>query len=166
MYKWILSIIIIILLGATTYLLINKTEGNIDVENNSEQQAPEEEQNAEEIPLKTPKYQVQSYEVKAGDTLSSISEITKVSVETITWNNNLTTSSIKVGDILKIPSQDGLLLTVKEGDTVENLAKEYSVTTESIIEMNPVLEVGKEIFIPNAKKKVEVVEEPQKDNTP
>lgn len=167
MYKWILSIVIIILLGATTYLLIHKTEGNIYVKEKEEiQEQTKEDKTEVETPIKTPKYQVQTYTVQERDTLSSIAEKTKISVETITWNNNLTSSPIKTGDTLRIPSQDGLLLTVKEGDTIETLAKEYSVTTQSIIDMNDLgttLEVGKEIFIPNAKKEVienPVVEEP------
>lgn len=76
-------------------------------------------------------FRITQYIVQPGDTLSSIaakysSEDRVITVDTIMWANNLTSNStLKPGMKLDIPPVSGVLHTVKKGDTLESIAKEY-----------------------------------------
>jgi len=75
------------------------------------------------------------YVVKRGDTLSSIASENQVSVQTILWANNMSSSDyLKLGQTLAIPPRDGVIITVKSGDTVESLAKKYSADAADIVD--------------------------------
>lgn len=97
------------------------------------------------------------YEVKSGDTLSSISKQFDLSVETIKWANDLdNVHSIKPGQKLKILPVTGVAYTVKSGDTLESLAKKYSAEPQAIMDypFNDVpddmsLKVGQILIIPD-----------------
>ena len=68
----------------------------------------------------------EQYIVKRGDTMSSIASAFSVSVQTILWANNMSSSDyLKVGQTLEIPPQDGVVVTIAKGDTVESLS--YSI---------------------------------------
>lgn len=111
------------------------------------------------------------YIVKRGDTLSSIAEENKVSVQTILWANNMTSSDyLKLGQTLEIPPRDGVIVTVKSGDTVESLAKKYSADVADIVdaawlEAPYTLTIGTELFIPNGEMPVIAVA-PKATSTP
>jgi len=66
-------------------------------------------------------------------------------------------SYIKPGDKLLIPRSNGVLVTVKSGDTIYSLAKEYSASDQAIADANWLdypfdLSVGQQLFIPDGKK--------------
>lgn len=62
---------------------------------------------------------MQTYVVQRGDTLYGISGQFGVSIEKIKLENNLTSNSITVGQVLKIPTNSTTLLyTVKAGDRI------------------------------------------------
>ncbi|HOV34849.1 MAG TPA: peptidoglycan DD-metalloendopeptidase family protein [Candidatus Dojkabacteria bacterium] len=99
------------------------------------------------------------YIVKGGDTLSSIAaNYEGLSVESILWANDMDENSyIKPGDKLLIPRSNGVLVTVKSGDTIYSLAKEYSASDQAIADANWLdypfdLSVGQQLFIPDGKK--------------
>jgi len=99
------------------------------------------------------------YIVKGGDTLSSIAaNYEGLSVESILWANDMDENSyIKPGDKLLIPRSNGVLVTVKSGDTIYSLAKEYSASDQAIADANWLdypfdLTVGQQLFIPDGKK--------------
>jgi murein DD-endopeptidase MepM/ murein hydrolase activator NlpD len=103
------------------------------------------------------------YVVKRGDTLSSIAAENQVSVQTILWANNMSSSDyLKLGQTLNIPPRDGVIVTVKSGDTVESLAKKYSADAADIVdaawlEAPYTLTVGTQLFIPNGAMPVVVI---------
>jgi len=101
--------------------------------------------------------------VKAGDTLSKIAESNGLEIQTLMWANNLTTASfIRPGDKLIIPAGDGVLVTVKKGDTLNSIAKKYKINAQAILDdpanayiLSPEdIKVGDVIFVRNA---VEIV---------
>ncbi len=98
-----------------------------------------------------------TYEVKPGETLSSIGAAYKLSTDAILYANNLEEGGIlSVGQKLTIPPVDGVLHTVKKGDTVESLAKKYDVPPQAIIEFNYLFEpftlsIGDKVVVPDAK---------------
>jgi len=83
------------------------------------------------------KQEVQTYLVTAGDTLFSIAQKFKISLNTILWANNLNErSTIRPGDKLTILPTSGVLHKIKKGDTLSALAKKYNVTLDKILNYN------------------------------
>lgn len=99
---------------------------------------------------------VQTYKVKAGDTLSGIAKAHGVSMMTLWWANKLEDRhELHQGQVLKIPAVSGLVVKVKAGDTLGELAKEHKVDEDEILETNgitdPNLVVGQVLVLPGAK---------------
>ena len=105
----------------------------------------------------TSQQDVYIYEVKEGDTVSTIAEKYSITTSTILWANDLSQESlIKPGDEIFILPTTGVKHKVKEGDTVKALAKKYEAKEEKIIEFNDLtadgnLIAGNEIIIPDGK---------------
>ncbi|MFC1710390.1 peptidoglycan DD-metalloendopeptidase family protein [Patescibacteria group bacterium] len=77
---------------------------------------------------------VVEYEVKDGDTISSIAEKFGVSDETIYWQNGLNEKSkIKQGQIIEILPVTGIAHKVRKGDTVYSIAKRYDIEAQPIV---------------------------------
>lgn len=77
------------------------------------------------------------YQVKEGDTLAKIAADFGLSIGTVLWANDLSsTSKIKPGQELKILPVDGVLYTIKKSDNISVIASKYKITAESIIEFN------------------------------
>lgn len=90
--------------------------------------------------------------VREGENISTIAEMYDVSVNTIKWANDLSSSVIHEGQTLVILPVSGVRHKVASGDTVASLAKKYSAEESEIRAHNDIsgdLVVGKEILIPN-----------------
>lgn len=82
-----------------------------------------------------PRSEIIEYEVKSGDTLSTIAEKFNISADTIKWANDLERiDQIKPGQKLKILPVSGIAHAVKSGDTLEAVAKKYSAEAQSIVD--------------------------------
>ncbi|MDD2823536.1 MAG: M23 family metallopeptidase [Candidatus Daviesbacteria bacterium] len=81
-----------------------------------------------------PRSEVIEYEVKSGDTLSTIAEHFGISNDTIKWENNLDSVTIKPGQKIRILPVTGVAHTVKSGDTLESVAKKYSAEAQAILD--------------------------------
>ena len=98
-----------------------------------------------------------TYTVEAGDTISSIAAQFNVSVNTILWENKLSSRSIiRPGDKLTILPTNGVTHRVKNGETVGGIAKKYKVDLEEILEVNNIpdpsyIVVGQKLIIPNGR---------------
>ena len=78
-----------------------------------------------------------TYIVKRGDTLYSISQITNSSIDEIKVLNNLTNNTLYIGQKLRIPIKtieetDYIVYSVKPGDTLYSIAREYNSSVNSI----------------------------------
>jgi murein DD-endopeptidase MepM/ murein hydrolase activator NlpD len=96
------------------------------------------------------------YVVKNGDTLWKIANDFNLDVNSIFGCNKVSESDVlKVDSTIKIPNQDGILITVKQGHTLEKLAKEYGIFQEAITSANRLsgdaLTQGSQLFLPGAK---------------
>lgn len=103
-----------------------------------------------------PRSSIEDYQVKEGDTLSSISKEKGISVDTIKSANNLTSESIKPGQTLKILPVTGVAHSVKSGDTLESVAKKYQTESQGIVDFpfNDVpddfkLKIGQVLIVPD-----------------
>lgn len=101
---------------------------------------------------------IQMYRVKKGDTLSTIATKTGVSMMTLWWANKSAMKSktdLHIGQLLKVPPANGLVVTVGASDTLASLAAKYDVDAASITDLNqltdPTLVVGQVLVIPGAK---------------
>lgn len=81
-----------------------------------------------------PRSEIIDYKVESGDTISSIGQKFGISTDTIKWANDLTSDSIKPGDILKILPVTGVSYTVKSGDTLASVAKKFSAEQQAIVD--------------------------------
>jgi len=109
----------------------------------------------------TTRNKIIEYAVSAGDTVSSIASNFGLNVNTILWENNLSSNSlIKPGVKLTILPSNGIRHVVAKNENISKIATKYGVTTEAIIEANDLeegqaLKIGEKIFIPGGKKIIE-----------
>ncbi len=95
------------------------------------------------------------YVVREGDSLSSISKLFDVSVNTIRWANNLNkNSSIAPGDTLVILPVSGVKYVVRKGDTLSSIAKSLKADVDEIAQFNDLsvstkLSAGDTLIVPN-----------------
>ena len=100
------------------------------------------------------------YEVKEGDTVSTIAQTNNITVNTILWANSLDdVDSIMPGDKIFILPVSGLAYTVKNGDNIDSIAKEFKADRDKIIAFNSLhldgeLKVGETITIPDGQKEL------------
>jgi murein DD-endopeptidase MepM/ murein hydrolase activator NlpD len=96
------------------------------------------------------------YRVKAGDTLSGVAKKFGVTTMTLWWANKLESkAALHVGQTLRIPPVSGLVVTVKETDTLDSLAARYDVKPTRIVDINGLtdstLVVGQVLVVPGAR---------------
>lgn len=97
-----------------------------------------------------------THEVQPGEYLALIAQKYGLQVRTLMWSNTISNDDIlHPGDKLIIPPVDGVLVTVKKGDTVEKYTALYHVDTSAIVSANyldkDLLIAGDTIVIPGAK---------------
>lgn len=110
------------------------------------------------VEVDKPSFETLFYTVRPGDTVGEIAQKEGVKVDTILGANQSvkSISSLRVGQRLRIPNQDGVFHKVQNGQTLSNISKTYKVSLEKILDTNDIsrpknIIAGKEIFIPGAK---------------
>ncbi|MGE5456017.1 MAG: LysM peptidoglycan-binding domain-containing protein [Ignavibacteriales bacterium] len=104
------------------------------------------------------------YYVKSGDSLYTIAQTYKTTVNTLMQLNNLTSSTLSIGQKLKVPvptttttptptaPQNYIEYTVKSGDNLYSIAQKYNTTTSAITQLNNLstnlLSIGQVLKIP------------------
>jgi len=107
------------------------------------------------------------YVVQRGDTLYSIASRFNITVNQLKQANNLTSNLLNVGQTLQIPTQQPpqqpgnnfITYTVKRGDTLYSIARDYGVSINDILDFNQlpttVLSIGQQLLIPTEITEVE-----------
>lgn len=97
---------------------------------------------------------IQTYITQPGDTVSSVATKFNVTSDSIRWSNGLNTDIVKPGTKLTVPPVNGIVYTVKSGDTPDSLAGKFHASKEKIIAYNDAeikgLIIGQQIIIPDA----------------
>ncbi len=96
-----------------------------------------------------------SYIVKKGDSLYSIAKTYNTSVDKLKEINNLTSNALAIGQVLKLPNSDmseNVVYTVKKGDNLYSIAREYGTTVDAIKKLNNItsntLSIGQKLLLP------------------
>lgn len=112
--------------------------------------------NNEETPSSTKTY---TYQVKKGDTLYQIAKNNNTTVDAIKKLNNLSSNTLTIGSIIKLPSSNTSSNTseediyiVKSRDTLYQIAKNNNTTVDAIKKLNNLssntLTIGQTLLIP------------------
>lgn len=97
-----------------------------------------------------------SYKIEKGDTIGEISENFGLNQDTLLSINGIKNSRlIQIGQILKIPNQDGILYTVKSGDSLASIAEKYESDAVAIQIANELfsetIAPASRVFLPGAR---------------
>jgi murein DD-endopeptidase MepM/ murein hydrolase activator NlpD len=97
-----------------------------------------------------------AYTVRDGDMIGPLAEKFGLNEDTlISLNKIRNTRTIPIGLTLKIPNQDGILYTVKQGDTLAGIAETWKADATAIRTANELfsgsIREGTELFIPGAR---------------
>jgi murein DD-endopeptidase MepM/ murein hydrolase activator NlpD len=101
--------------------------------------------------------QVSTYVVQNGDTLSDIATMFDISADTIKQANHLSGNTLKPGQSLIILPVSGVLYTVAANDSLQKIAKKYSISPDDIMAYNAIssvsskIVVGQQLVIPHGK---------------
>ena len=117
--------------------------------------------------------QLNTYVVVSGDTLFGIALKFGLRPETILWSNYETLKDnpdlLSVGQKLTIPPENGLIVQVERGDTIEGLARRFGVPAERIVkeplnglrDINQLLQIGQRIFVPGGERETVIWQIPK-----
>lgn len=110
-----------------------------------------------EVSRKT-RTEISEYIVQAGDTASTIASAFGVSINTILWENNLSSVTLlRPGQKIRVLPTSGVGHTIRSGETLSRVAKLYGVETELILRANNLgspeeIRPGQKLIIPGGKK--------------
>ncbi|KKU47525.1 MAG: Peptidase M23 [Parcubacteria group bacterium GW2011_GWF2_46_8] len=101
------------------------------------------------------------YDVGQGETIATIAENFRISIDTIVQANSLGTTDITPGQKLIILPVSGVLHEIQQGDTLESLSQYYNVPASRIRTLNGLtdseeLSSGEKIIIPGATAKTKL----------
>jgi LysM repeat protein len=112
-----------------------------------------------------PALRFSTYHVKNGENVLYIAKKNKLDFFTILTANKLNqANALTIGQKIKIPNQRGIMHTVGEGETLEDIALTYNASLRKIIRVNRILDPseikkGSDLFIPGAKITIEFSKE-------
>lgn len=120
---------------ANTYPVFSQNASNAQIASPSSNQSIAVGENAFETSIsQKPRDKVITYTVQKGDTISTIASKFGVSVNTIKWQNNLTSDTVSVGDTLEILPVTGIAYKVNHGDTIYSIAKKLDTDPQKIVD--------------------------------
>ncbi len=104
----------------------------------------------------SPFVRVTKYTLKDGDTVTSVAKVAGVTVETLlSFNQIKSPRTLRVGQTLRLPSRDGILISLDKPTPIATLAANYQVFPDLILLANQLPETAStvtgQIFVPDAR---------------
>ncbi|MCR4580412.1 MAG: M23 family metallopeptidase [Treponema sp.] len=96
----------------------------------------------------------QTYKVRSGDTISGIAiKFGLRNISTLISVNDIgNVRQLAAGQKLRIPSVDGIIYTVKKGDSLNGISTKYGISLDNLLDVNDLtketLTAGQQLFIP------------------
>lgn len=113
------------------------------------------------VPYKAPNGLItNTYVVQKGDTLYSIANKLGTTVSELKKENNLTSNTLQIGEVLLIPTkeiyeEEENIYIVKKGDSLYSIANKYNTTVEELKRINNltsnILSIGQVLKLPSDK---------------
>lgn len=113
------------------------------------------------VPYKAPNGLItNTYVVQKGDTLYSIANKLGTTVSELKKENNLTTNTLQIGEVLRIPTkeiyeEEENIYIVKKGDSLYSIANKYNTTVDELKRINNltsnILSIGQVLKLPSDK---------------
>ena len=113
------------------------------------------------VPYKAPNGLItNTYVVQKGDTLYSIANKLGTTVSELKKENNLTSNTLQIGEILRIPTkeiyeEEENIYIVKKGDSLYSIANKYNTTVDELKRINNltsnILSIGQVLKLPSDK---------------
>lgn len=113
------------------------------------------------VPYKAPNGLItNTYVVQKGDTLYSIANKLGTTVSELKKENNLTSNTLQIGEVLRIPTKEIYeekenIYIVKKGDSLYSIANKYNTTVEELKRINNltsnILSIGQVLKLPSDK---------------
>lgn len=96
---------------------------------------------------------ITQYQVQPGETIVSIASKLGVNADNLRWSNSISGNAVTVGTKLDVPPLNGIVYTVRAGDTAASLAGRFHTNQSDIVSYNDAeisgLHPGEKIIIPN-----------------
>jgi len=97
-----------------------------------------------------------SYTLEKGDIIGNIAVKAGLNEDTLISVNDIkNTRLMQIGQIIRIPNQDGIYYTVKAGDTLESIAEKYNTVVSNIKTVNELfsdkITLNTRLFLPGVK---------------
>lgn len=141
--------------GDTLYGIANKYNVSVDNLKSYNNLSTDSLSIGQKIKIPDNKVNSNEYVVKSGDSLYSISRKYGVSVDELMSVNNLKSTVLSVGQVLKIPNSGevtNVIYTVKKGDSLWSIAKNNKTTVDAIVKLNNLsnanLSIGQKLLLP------------------
>lgn len=141
--------------GDTLYGIANKYNVSVDNLKSYNNLSTDSLSIGQKIKIPDSKVNSNEYVVKSGDSLYSISRKYGVSVDELMNVNNLKSTVLSVGQVLKIPNSGvvtNVIYTVKKGDSLWSIAKNNKTTVDAIVKLNNLsnanLSIGQKLLLP------------------
>lgn len=113
------------------------------------------------VPYKAPNDLItNTYVVQKGDTLYSIANKLGTTVSELKKENNLTSNTLQIGEVLRIPTkeiyeEEENIYIVQKGDSLYSIANKYNTTVEELKRINNltsnILSIGQVLKLPSDK---------------
>ena len=109
-----------------------------------------------------------TYTVLENDNLYDIANKNNTTIEILKALNNLKSNILQIGQVLKLPSSnienknpgDYIVYTIKKGDNLFSIAKNYDISLEELINFNnqgtTLLKIGDELLIPKKNNNLDI----------
>ncbi|MCL2599747.1 MAG: M23 family metallopeptidase [Treponema sp.] len=109
-----------------------------------------------EVPQRPRLLLFETHSIQSGDLIGNLAINFGLNEDTILSVNNIRNSRLlQIGQVLRIPNQDGIMSSVQDGDTLEVIAERYSSDAEAIRIANQLFSYtavpGSMLFIPGGR---------------